>query len=125
MKTGITAIFIRSGKILVVREPRESIFKFPGGGNEHGELYEQTLRRELKEELNIKNCSLRHWRTFVLPKTEESEEFRLVCYMAETDERPETTADIEEMKWVNKIDSSLIYSIREVVMPELLKEKML
>ncbi len=33
----------------------ETIFKFPGGGVEYGESPEQCLKRELKEELNMKD----------------------------------------------------------------------
>jgi len=45
----------QDGKILLIHriKPDANYFTFPGGGVENGETFEQTLVREMKEELSI------------------------------------------------------------------------
>ena len=48
-----TAIVIRDGKVLLLREPQESEFELPGGGVEDGELPADSVERELREETGL------------------------------------------------------------------------
>ena len=48
-----TAIVIRSGKVLLLREPQDTDFQFPGGGVEYGELSADAVERELREETGL------------------------------------------------------------------------
>ena len=48
-----TAIVIRNGKVLLVREPQEAEFELPGGGVEDGELPADAVERELREETGL------------------------------------------------------------------------
>ena len=51
----VTGIIIKDGKILLIRRIKdgEEYFVFPGGNMEEGEKEEETLAREIKEELNL------------------------------------------------------------------------
>jgi len=51
------ALIFREGKLLIAQRPAEShlggLWEFPGGKLEPGETFEQSLMRELREELGI------------------------------------------------------------------------
>lgn len=53
-------VFRSDGKVLVNHEKgeREERWKFPQGGVEKGETLEQTVKRELKEEVNVTHYSI-------------------------------------------------------------------
>lgn len=58
----------KDGKVLVVKEDQDT-WSLPGGGLDHGEVAEQGLLRELKEELGIEAatvCGTRRVITFEL-----------------------------------------------------------
>lgn len=48
-----TAIVIRNGKILLLREPQDAEFELPGGGVEDDELPTDAVERELHEETGL------------------------------------------------------------------------
>ncbi len=48
-----TALVIRDGKVLLVRDPNESTFVFPGGGVDRGESCASAVVRELHEETGL------------------------------------------------------------------------
>lgn len=47
------AIITNNNKVLLVKEIPEKWWGFPGGGVDHGETFETSLIRELKEELGV------------------------------------------------------------------------
>ncbi len=51
----IVGIIIKNNKILLIRRIKNEreYYVFPGGGTEKGETEEDTLRREIKEELSL------------------------------------------------------------------------
>ena len=48
-----TAVVMRDGKVLLVRDPDGSTYAFPGGGVEHGESPASAVARELHEETGL------------------------------------------------------------------------
>ncbi|HHY83936.1 MAG TPA: 8-oxo-dGTP diphosphatase MutT [Verrucomicrobia bacterium] len=50
-------LVFRNGRLLITRRPAEAhlggLWEFPGGKREHGESFEECLKRELREELGI------------------------------------------------------------------------
>jgi mutator protein MutT len=53
----VAAVIEREGKILITRRPKgthlEGLWEFPGGKPEEGESAEQSLAREVREELGV------------------------------------------------------------------------
>ena len=49
----IGLIHIQDDRVLMTRSKGKDVFYFPGGKRESGESDEQTLHREIKEELNV------------------------------------------------------------------------
>jgi 8-oxo-dGTP pyrophosphatase MutT (NUDIX family)/GNAT superfamily N-acetyltransferase len=64
-KVTVTAIAIRDNKLLVLKrneEPYRNMWDLPGGYMSAGEDPEETIRRELKEELGVSNIRLNYLR---------------------------------------------------------------
>lgn len=57
----VSAVIIRNNKILLIKRVKPGLvyFTFPGGGIEEDENIEQTLKREVKEELTL---DIKEWR---------------------------------------------------------------
>ncbi|MBD3209495.1 NUDIX hydrolase [Candidatus Woesearchaeota archaeon] len=52
--TVVCSVFIeRDGKYLFVHDPRFRVWRVPGGRVEYGEIVEETVKREMREELGI------------------------------------------------------------------------
>lgn len=49
-REAVRGIIIRDNKILMIYSKRDGDYKFPGGGVDEGETFEETLIREVKEE---------------------------------------------------------------------------
>ena len=55
-----TAIVVRDGRILVVRDKFRPAFMLPGGGIDEGESPEVAVARELKEETTLKATAVQY-----------------------------------------------------------------
>ena len=92
----IGGIIIKNNKILVVRKKRINLFIFPGGKMEGDETSEQTLKRQLNEELGVRVSNLRYFGTFVEPSAlEENMEVELEIYFVDVGGK------IEKYKWID------------------------
>jgi 8-oxo-dGTP pyrophosphatase MutT (NUDIX family) len=89
IRPGVKALIVRDGKILVIKErvSREGklidIYDFPGGGMEPGEMMEETLRREVREEVCLEVAPERvvgAWEFDILAQdTDEKAGVKIVC----------------------------------------------
>lgn len=49
-REAVRGIIIKEGQLLMIYSPKNGDYKFPGGGVDQGERYEDTLIREIQEE---------------------------------------------------------------------------
>ena len=106
------ALLEYKGKVLVMHEPFQGklIYKFPGGGLEFGEGTKDCIKRELKEELNLKVEVHEHFYTqdfFVLNAFDPTEQVLLIYYKATITDKALAKlkvldADISELLWLTK-----------------------
>ncbi len=67
-RVSVRALIIQNDKILLVKEFPQMWWAFPGGGIDHGENVQQTLAREMEEELGV-------------PSKEVTSDFQIVHYL--------------------------------------------
>ena len=100
-----SAFIERDGRFLIVMDPRFKVWRVPGGRAEWGEKLEETLIREMQEEVGIKfqNPRFIGWgqdqQFHVRDKKETSR--LLMFFHVKTTETPTIDPDeAEEFKWV-------------------------
>ncbi len=105
----VYGLLVHNRKILIIREPFAGtvIDKFPGGGLEYGEGLIDCLKREFKEELNLKIEIESHFYTqdfFLKSRFDESEQILMIYYKVKTEKIAELEIldpDIQALIWVN------------------------
>lgn len=100
----IGAIIIKDRKLLVVKEKNLDLLISPGGKPEGNETPQKTLRRELKEELNVEPISIKPWREFN-SETASKENYDWItmdAYFVEIDGKIKPSSEIEDFYWIGK-----------------------
>ena len=108
----VYALLEYKDKVLVMHETFQGklIYKFHGGGLELGEGTKDWIKRELKEELNLKVEVHEHFYTqdfFVLNAFDPTEQVLLIYYKATITDKALAKlkvldADISELLWLTK-----------------------
>ena len=122
----IAGIIIKNRKLLMCRKYDEPHFIMPGGKVEEGESKEETLKRELKEELDVELKSMKPFKTWEAQHFKDKEKIvRMETYFVEIEGEPKQTAEINEIVWIDskyKDEGLKIASIdEEYLVPELKK----
>jgi 8-oxo-dGTP diphosphatase len=111
----IAYIRIEDGKILSTRSKGKTKFYFPGGKREIGESDEQTLIREITEELNISIISgtINYIGTFTAQVDSHKEGIivKMTCYSADYEGTIEAKNEIDEIRWLNYKDIDLVSEV--------------
>jgi 8-oxo-dGTP pyrophosphatase MutT (NUDIX family) len=111
----IAFIETKDGQILSTRSKGKSKYYIPGGKRELGEADEETLTREILEELNvhIKQDTIKYIGTFKAQSdgAKEGVLVRMTCYKAEYDGVLKPKSEIEEIKWLNYKDLNIISEV--------------
>ena len=111
------------------RKQGEPHFILPGSRSEECETPEQTLARELKEELGVKLVSSKYWKTWEAIHFKDKDILvRMEIYFTEIGGEPKAQGEIVEFKWIDstyKEKGIKVASINEDhTIPELKKLKL-
>lgn len=98
----IAFIYIRDGHILSSKSRGRDVFYIPGGKREPGETDQQTLIREVKEELDVVLLpeTITYMKTFTAQSHGEKEgvQVQMTCYTADFKGDLKASSEIEEIK---------------------------
>ena len=107
-------------QLLLVRKKNTSCFMQVGGKLEVNELPEQTILREIEEEIGCQ-AKIQHYSGRFETQTANEPDHLLISYVyhVQLDQAPVVHAEIAEIKWVNLDDAEtqLAPLTTEVVMP--------
>ncbi len=115
-----------AGKVLTARSRGKTKYYTPGGKREKGETDEETLFREIKEELNVNILpdTVQYLGTFEAPADGHPEgvTVRMICYEADYSGVPKESNEIEEIRWLSFKDISLVAEVDKQVFACLKKQ---
>lgn len=99
----IGAAIVSDGKLLVVRKNSNAdVFIIPGGKPEGDESHEETLRRELDEELGVEVASQSYLGSFEDIAEFENRPIRMDVYRVEISGEPIADSEIAETRWIDR-----------------------
>ena len=132
-RIGAYGVIIKNNKIALVMKKNggyKGKFDLPGGGNEHNETLEETLVREVREEIgcNVTNYELLNCYTFNIHWKDDDyeEDLHHIGIIYKVDIDSDDIQSIDELdtsfsKWIdiNEIDESMVtpfvwYSLKEL-----------
>ncbi len=92
----------KEGKILIARKKKgkslEGYWEFPGGKIEAGETQEESLVREIKEEMHVEIKVIKYFDENI--HNYEKKTVRLIAFIAEIERGNITLVDHDMFKWV-------------------------
>lgn len=125
----IAFICIRDGHILSSKSRGRDVFYIPGGKREPGETDQQTLIREVKEELDVVLLpdTITYMETFTAQSHGEKKgvQAQMTCYMADFKGDLKASSEIEEIRWLNSKDVNTISPVDKKIFEYLKRKKMI
>lgn len=115
----IALIVIENGKILSTRSTGKKKYYIPGGKREANETDQETLIREIKEELSVAILSetIRYVGTFIAQSdgAAESITVKMTCYKAEYIGILQKNSEIEEIRWLHYTEVEIISEVDKII----------
>ena len=122
----IAFIKVENGKILSTRSKGRIKFYIPGGKRENNETDEETLIREIREELNVSiiSATINYFGTFKAQADSHKAGVivKMTCYTAAFEGNLEPCSEIEEIKWLSFADRENVSEVDKLIF-DFLKEK--
>ncbi len=118
----IAGIILKDKKFLAVKASDEEVLITPGGRMEKDETPEETLRRELREELDVNLLSMKPFLTFNCKAADGRKDMLWEGYLVDIEGTPEPSSEIEKLFWLdsNYEDLEISLTIKEHIIPKLL-----
>lgn len=98
----VGAVILKDKKILMVRKRGSEVLMMPGGSPKRNETHEETLKRELKEELQLNLVSLKYLATFEDLNATRRLPMTMDVYWVKTWGEVYPDSEIKEFRWVGK-----------------------
>ncbi len=98
----IAAIIVKDKKLLLVKKKDGDILISPGGMIKGDETPEETLKRELKEELDVEFVDKKPFGIFTDKATYEDANLIMYAYFVETKGDLKPKSEIEKFEWIGK-----------------------
>lgn len=121
----IAYVRVENGKILSTRSKGRKKYYVPGGKREGNETDEETLIREIREELNVSiiSATIKYLGTFTAQADSHSAGIivKMTCYIAEFEGGLEPCSEIEEIKWLSYADREQVSEVDKLIF-DFLKE---
>lgn len=115
----IALIKTENGQVLSTRSKGKDKFYLPGGKREIDETDEQTLIREIREELSVEivPSSYKYLGTFKAQSDGMKEGIivKMTCYSADFVGTIKPNNEIEEIKWLNYADINSVSAVDKII----------
>ncbi|WP_322922276.1 NUDIX domain-containing protein [Paenibacillus campi] len=125
----IAWIYLSERKLLCVRSQGKQLYYIPGGKRDPGEQDQQTLIREVQEELGVtlQQATIRHAGTFEANADRKAAGtiVRLTCYTADYEGILHPDSEIEEMAWLSYADQDRVSAASQLVLAHLKQQELL
>lgn len=122
----VAYIKIKDGRILTAKSKGKLKFYIPGGKRENNESDQETLIREIKEELdiNIIPSSIKYFGTFKAQADgrDKGVIVKMTCYEADYLGQLKACSEIEEISWMNYEDLDKVSFVDKIIF-DYLKEQ--
>ncbi|MDP4097204.1 NUDIX domain-containing protein [Paenibacillus sp. P96] len=125
----IAWIYICNGQVLGARSHGKGLYYLPGGKREPGESDEETLIREIKEELSVHILpeSISYVGTFAAQADGKPEGItvKMSCYSAEFSGELQPDSEIAELVWLTYQDRDRVSRVSQIIFDQLHQENRL
>jgi 8-oxo-dGTP diphosphatase len=115
----IAYIRIENGKILSTKSKGRTVYYIPGGKREKGETDEETLIREVFEELNVSilPSTIKYVGTFKAQADNNPQGVivKMTCYSGDFTGVLEAQSEIEEIRWLSYSDIGLVGEVDTII----------
>lgn len=122
-------IYIKDKKVLCVLSKGKNIYYSPGGKREEGESDEETLIREVNEELtvDIKKDTIQYYATFEAQADgkEKGVMVKMACYLAEYEGELTPSSEIEKFDFLDTNDMDKISLAGKLIFEDLKKKDLI
>jgi 8-oxo-dGTP diphosphatase len=125
----IALIKIKNGQILSTKSKGKNKYYIPGGKRENDETDEQTLFREIQEELSVEIImqSIEYVGTFKAQSdgADDGVIVKMTCYKADYIGILKENNEIDEIKWLNFKDLDIVSEVDKIIFNHLKDKRLL